>query len=226
MLLSSGKELTMSHGDPTGINGNVRTANGNAVKASGGQRITGDIYVSGSSLSIGSPVLGDVIYNSNKVQTALETVRNTANDYANQCTGKPRIGIRIDSPTTTDYCKGSTGKVFVCVNNLEIKSLWTLSGSCTVVLNVFGTFKMDGSDNTGAKLIVNSRGTGDVASSGGGGGCGCCKSKLNGALFAKGNVRLSPGYVTFVAAEGNIVMSSGSEINCPPPGKPDDVCLA
>ena len=227
VLLSEGTELTMSHGDPTGVHGNLCAAGNNKISASGGQRVTGDVLVAGSGLDFENDrVDGEVEFGSLGAASAIDAIRNLVDSYASECDGKSKSTIKIDSPTTTDYCDGSTGTVFVCVDDLEFKDMWTLEGSCTVVLNVFGKFKMDGSHNQGANLIINSLSTEDVASSGGGGGCGCCKSKVNGAVFAKGDIRLSPGFITFAAAEGDITMASGSEINCPPPGEPDDVCLA
>ena len=227
----------MSHGDPTGVNGNACVESDNEVEASGQQRVTGDLLVNGYCSSVKYDE--DAIEGPNKctmdstLEDVFDDVRNLSSKYKNKCGGFRRESLKIDKVTSTNFCTDTSfspyvnadvagNTAYVCLDKLEIKEKWTLKGDCDVVFNIFEQLKVNEGENiseNNQSVVFNVLGTKDVAFSGGGGGLDCCKAVTNGSIVApNAEVKLSPGRVNGIVASGeNIVLSGGSFIDCPPP---------
>jgi hypothetical protein len=228
------RKVAMSHGDPTGMDGDLCMVSGSELSMSGGQIITGTAY-----LEPGVRYPRDILERAGAVDFAADlsaeilAATDAAGDLADLTCDVTLPSLKISSSAMMDVrdIVPGGGQAVICVaGNMEVKGSGTsllLSGQAgdSFVFNVGGSFKVNGAKIftvdglTPSDVVYNIVGTGaDVAFSGGGGGLGCCKAAIEGTLLApERKIALSPGKVTGQVISGrDIALASGSLVVCPP----------
>jgi len=210
-------------GPAGGILGDVCIAPGGKLSISGSEFVTGAIRLgAGASYShSGSGTTGPVLTNVDLSAEINDAQAAASADAALSCTQS--FGTLNNNLTIV----GNGGLNVICVTDVVLNGKTvTLSGgpSDLFVFKVTGKFVLNGggkilaSGLPASSVLYDILGTGqDVAFTGGGGGVGCCNSKVDGTLLApQRKVNLSPGLVNGEVISGrDISIVSGSSVRCP-----------
>lgn len=231
--IGTGK-VSMSHGDPTGVDGDLCMAAFSKLSMSGGQIITGTAF-----LEPGVDYPDDLFERAGAVELNADLSSGIADATAASAAlaALPcdvTVGdLKIEEPAmldVRDFVPGG-GQAVVCVDGkMEVKGSGTtllLSGEPgdSFVFNISEDLKVNGAKIFAAgslspsDIVYNLPVEGStVAFSGGGGGIGCCKAELEGTILApEGKMAISPGKVTGQLISGrDISLASGSLVTCPP----------
>jgi hypothetical protein len=146
-------------------------------------------------------------------------------------TGCDEIVHNLTPNTTVHPFHG--GQNVLCVNgNIVLAGQFItfddlgFPGASWIVI-VTGSIKLSGGGSGVGLLVGGGLQVGDVffdvenvntsvSTSGGGGGPGCCHAVIEGTVFARGRINLSPGRIDGAAiAVGEIDLVSGSGVRCP-----------
>lgn len=227
-------KVSASHGDPTGVDGNLCMAAESELSMSGGQIITGTAFLDPLIAKVPSDLTtraGAVVVEDQSA--AVLEVAAKASELDGLVCDVVFDDLKVDSSQTwnvTDF-NPLGGEAVVCVDG-EMKvsgtgTVLTLTGAAgdSFVFRVGEAFKVNGAKIVAAAplsagdLLYYLPGRGkDIAFSGGGGGLSCCKAAIDGTILApERKIALSPGRVNGQVVSGrDISLSSGSLVSCPP----------
>jgi len=232
VLETDGGTVSLSHGAPTGIGGDVCIPSDGKLQISGGQVVTGKVRLeTGAQFHESSSASFTVV---DEGATGLDDEIAACQDLSAAAAAKtcpPGTAIaKLKNQTITGVC----GENVYCVQDVDVQTsdvvtieLGAACPAATFIFNVTGKFVIHGG-NVGGKIVAGANvepsqilynviGTGpDVAFSGGGGGVDCCKASVDGTIIAEDRkVNLAPGKVNgVICSEKSIAIVSGS-IVCP-----------
>ena len=218
-LQLGGGTVSISQG---AFNGDVGVGPGGSFSISGPSTVTGTLYLApGDSLSqSGGSTIGAIVQNAN-----LSGPINDAKAFAATAALLP-CTLSYKSWTGSLTVNGGPGTNVICVGSVN------MSGTSTIVLNgppgakfivnITGGFSLSGSSTirvgggvTPQDVVYNFIGSGSTIQTSGGGNT----SGVDGSILAVNrSVGIHPGFVNgTVIAGGDIGLSSGAQITCPPP---------
>lgn len=232
--------VSMSHGDPTGVGGDLCMGPGSELSMSGGQIVTGTAFLDFQVANVPDDLAdrASAVVQQDLVPAVLQAEAAAADLAALGCDiVLDEFKVKESQVLFVGDVKPAGGTAVVCVDgNMEVAGSGTMlslegdSGDA-FVFRVGGAFKVNGAKiavigglpESNVVYFLDGPGK-DVAFSGGGGGIGCCKAEIDGSIFAlERKIALSPGKVNGQVISGrNIGLSSGSLVTCRPVDDDDD----